>query len=177
MSDDIPDWEAKYWANRQQQLNQQKQNSQVQQTPTYQTPGLHPSQGYPDIDPMAMVQRRMFDGFINGQSANQRSVFLREGAEYYRNLQGGDGFGNTIPLVRSMGKLSGVAGKEFVVEGETRGILIDGLSQVDFSKINEESERFGMYVVVKAPFAGKILVRQNAIIEIKGTSRSGILKG
>lgn len=168
------DWEAKYWANREKQL------AASRPTAAPQRPAYHGQpQGAPqtrEIDPMQLLGQQMMQQAQGGRSSGH-PVFLKEGAPYFRNIQGGDGFGNVIPLVRSMGKLSGVVGKEFVIAGETRGILIDGLNQVDFSKINEQSDRFGMYIIVKAPFVGNILVTHDTIIEIQQTALRHILKG
>jgi hypothetical protein len=185
---DIPDWEVKYWAMRQQQLAQQKQNTKVypissvnsRQEPIQWSQADQVSigaGGYLEIDPVAMLQRKMMNDFIGSHASTHKAVFLREGAEYYRNIQGADGFGNVVPLVRSMGQLTGVVGKEFVVQGETRGFLIDGLTQVDLAKVNECSDRFGRYVIVSTPFVGRILVQRNAIIEIQQQSQRSILKG
>lgn len=167
--DDVPDWEAKYWANREQQLASQKKSLGQ---PTNQA-----TRGYPEIDPMKMMQQRMMQGHLPGQTpSSNRSVMLREGAEYFRHLKGGDGFGNVIPLVRSMGQLNGVAGREFAHMGETRGILVDGMNMVDMSKINEEPDRISTYVRVRAPFVGDILVKSGTIIETQGSQRV-VLKG
>lgn len=168
--DDVPDWETKYWANREQQLASQKK-------PLGQ-PARQPTQGYPEVDPVRMMQQRMMQGQLPGQeSSSNRSVMLREGAEYFRHLKGGDGFGNVIPLVRSMGQLTGMAGREFAHMGETRGILVDGMAMVDMSKINEEPDRISIYVRVRAPFVGDILVSKNAVIETQQNTGKQILRG
>lgn len=176
MSDDDngnnSDWEAKYWANRERQLAATKHSASPRLSPQ---PFSGPPQahGIRDIDPMQMLQQQM----MQGSQSSGRSVFLKEGADYYRHIQGGDGFGNVIPLVRSMGKLSGVGGKEFALMGETRGICIDGLQMVDMSKINENPDRVSMYVRVRAPFVGDILVERNAVIELQQSSGRQILRG
>jgi len=182
MSDDDEfggsDWEAKYWANRQRQLDAAKHAGPAHQqhTPSAPRPFSNvPQHQMRDIDPMQLLQQQMMMG--QGPSSSGRPVFLREGADYFRHIQGADGFGNVIPLVRNMGKLSGVVGKEFAFMGETRGICVDGMQMVDMSKVNEDPSRVGMYVRVRAPFVGDILVERNAVIELQQNGQRQILRG
>lgn len=175
--DDVPDWEAKYWANREKQLASQKSTGNTSLSPRMPSPAI--PQGYPEIDPVQMMQQRMMQGMMHhGQSSSgSRSAYLREGDEYFRHIQGGDGFGNVIPLVRSMGRLNGMTGREFAILGETRGILVDGMQMVDMSKVNENPDRIRMYVRVRAPFVGDILVDKNTVIETQQNSGKQILRG
>lgn len=154
----MEDWEKKFWS-----LKQQQQHSQYQKPQT---------SAYPEIDITAQLQQRA----MNFNQPEREGVFLREGGQYYRQIQGGDGFGNTMPLVRSMGPLANVYGKQFVVMGDFRGYCIDNLQQVDLSKINEEPERMLVLVRVRAPFAGDMLVPKSAIIESSNAGKQ-LLRG
>lgn len=170
--DDIPDWEKKYWANREAQLAQKK--AQAPQL------NLSPAQNnYPEMDPVRFMQQKMMDGMMGmSNQGPTKGVYLREGAEYYAHIKGSSGFGSTVPLVRSMGKLSGVMGREFAVISESvRGYRIDGLQMVDLGKANESPERYGTYVQVRAPFIGDILVERNAVIEIQQNGGRQLLRG
>jgi len=160
------DWEAKYWANRAAQLQQQR--------PQYQQP-TRPQ--VPEIDVAGMLMQRAMMGQqpMMGTSA----VYLREGVNYYRQIQNNDGFGTTTALIKSMGPLNGVNGKEFTIMGELRAYCVDNLSTIDLSKINEEPQRMLDLVRVRAPFVGDLLVERSAIINNSNVSYGGraILKG
>lgn len=141
MSDD---WEKKYWANRAAQIRQQ----------AYSKPST------PEVDVAGMLMQRA----MAQQPVSDITVYLREGANYYRQIQNPDGWGTTTTLIRSMGPLTGVANKEFAIMGEMRAYCVDNLSTIDLSKINEEPQRMLNLVRVRAPFAGDLLVEQSAII-------------
>jgi len=155
---DIPDWEAKYWANKQREKLERGPSPTQQHSPQRPSPS-----DFRDVDTSALLQQRMMSGITQG-AAGQSSVLLREGVTYYRQIQGGEGFGSTMPLVRSMGPVNGVGGKEFVVMGEVRGYCIDNLSNVDLSKVNDQPDRMLRLVKVRAPFVGDILVEQSAVV-------------
>lgn len=180
--DDIPEWEKKYWANREAQLAQKKATAPASQAGPRFAP-VPQMNNYPEIDPIRAMQQKMANDMMygpsnGGGSTGQRSVFLREGADYYAHLKGSSGFGSTIPLIRGLGKLSGVMGKEFVIISESvRCYKIDGLPVVDLGKANEQPERYGTYVQVRAPFIGDILVEKNAIIETQYNSGRQLLRG
>lgn len=157
----MPDWEKQYWNNRE----------KVQQTPRAQPGGR-------EIDAGALLgQRMMTNQALGSNSGGSSAVMLREGMPYYKLIPNPDGFGTVTPLVRHMGPLSQVAGKEFVVLNEVRGYLIDNSPVVDLSKINNTPERFLNLVRVRAPFIGDILVAKEAVVySASGISR-GILRG
>jgi hypothetical protein len=158
----MDDWESKYWANRAAQLQQQK----VQQP-------LRPQ--VPEVDVASMLMQRV----MNAQQPmmGTTAVYLREGVNYYRQIQNNDGFGTTTPLIKSMGPLNGVNGKEFAIMGELRAYCVDNLSTIDLSKINEQPQRMLDLVRVRAPFVGDLLVERSAIINNVGNGGRGILKG
>jgi hypothetical protein len=152
----MDDWEAKYWANRAAQLQQQR--GMQPQRPQYQQP-TRPQ--IPEVDVAGMImQRAMMQQPQNGSTP----VYLREGANYYRQIQNPDGWGTTTTLIRSMGALSGVANKEFAIMGEMRAYCVDDLPSIDLSKINEQPQRMKDLVRVRAPFAGDLLVERSAIV-------------
>lgn len=155
------DWEIKYWANRAAQMQQQRPQPTRPQVPEVDVAGM-------------LMQRAMM-----GQQPSGHSIYLREGANYYRQIQNNDGFGTTTPLIRSMGQLNGVNGKEFAIMGELRAYCVDHLSTIDLSKINEEPQRMKNLVRVRAPFVGDILVERSAIINSHnvGDGSRTILKG
>jgi hypothetical protein len=160
--DNLPDWEKKFWANKERQ----------QQTQKPQVPGGR------EIDAGALLgQRMMTNQALGSNSGGSSAVMLREGMPYYKLIPNPEGFGTVTPLVRHMGPLSQVAGKEFVVLNEVRGYLIDNSPVVDLSKINNAPERFLNLVRVRAPFIGDILVAKEAVVySASGISR-GILRG
>ncbi|MFA6049901.1 MAG: hypothetical protein WC761_01770 [Candidatus Paceibacterota bacterium] len=164
----MDDWEAKYWAAKQQQQTQQRPQ---QQRPFQGQPGpTGPANNFPEVDITGRLQQRMMS-----QQPASAEVYIREGTQYYRQVQG-DGFGAAVPLVRSMGPLANVSGRQFAVMGDMRGYCIDNLQQIDLSKINEQPERMLMLVKVRAPFVGDILVPKTAVIEnTSGTNK--LLKG
>lgn len=164
----MDDWENKYWSNRAAQLQQQQQ-----QRPQYQQPTRPP---VPEIDVAGMLMQRA----MTQQPTSSGAVYLREGANYYRQIQNSDGFGTTTPLIRSMGELTGVANKEFAIMGEMKAYCVDNLSSIDLSKINEQPQRMMSLVRVRAPFAGDLLVERSAIVNGGNNASYGgksLLKG
>jgi len=164
----MDDWEAKYWANRAAQIQQQPQRPQYHQQPT--RPQM------PEVDVAGMLMQRA----MMQQPTSSGAVYLREGANYYRQIQNPDGWGTTTTLIRSMGALSGVANKEFAIMGEMRAYCVDDLPSIDLSKINEQPQRMKDLVRVRAPFAGDLLVERSAIVNGgNNTSYGGksLLKG
>jgi hypothetical protein len=146
MSDD---WESRYWAKRAEQIRQQR----------YQQPTRTQ---VPEVDVASVLMQRAMTG---QQTQNGGApVYLREGTNYYRQIQNNDGFGTTTPLIKSMGPLNGVNGKEFAIMGEIRAYCVDNLSTIDLSKINQEPERMLDLVRVRAPFVGDLLVERTAIV-------------
>jgi hypothetical protein len=165
----MDDWEAKYWANRAAQIQQQPQRPQYHQQPT--RPQM------PEVDVAGMLMQRA----MMQQPTSPGAVYLREGANYYRQIQNPDGWGTTTTLIRSMGALSGVANKEFAIMGEMRAYCVDDLPSIDLSKINEQPQRMKDLVRVRAPFAGDLLVERSAIVNGGGNNTSyggkSLLKG
>ena len=156
----MEDWESKYWANRAAQLQQQPQRPQYQQPTRSQVP---------EVDVAGMLMQRA----MMQQPTSGGAVYLREGANYYRQIQNNDGWGTTTPLIKSMGALNGVANKEFAIMGEMRAYCVDNLPTIDLSKINEEPQRMMNLVRVRAPFAGDLLVERSAIVN----GNNGIMHG
>lgn len=161
--DNLPDWEQQFWANKE-RLQQQKPQA--------------PAGGSREIDAGAlMAQRVMTNQALGSNSGGSAPVMLREGMPYYKLIPNPDGFGTTTPLIRHMGPLSQVAGKEFVVLNELRAYLIDNSPVVDLSKISSSPDKFLTLIRVRAPFVGDILVAKEAVVfSTSGISR-GVLKG
>ena len=158
---------AKYWANRATQVQQN-------QRPAQQSPH-RPNQTGREIDATNMIQQRAMMNAIQPDAGNSQTVYLREGAKYYRQIQNESGFGTTTPLIRSMGPLANVAAKEFSIMGEIKGYCVDDLPRIDLSKMNEEPARMLTLVRVRAPFAGDILIEEKNII--RNASGRNILRG
>ena len=156
----MDDWEAKYWK----QKAQQKQHQHS--APVAPAPPPPPTRDV-EINAADIMAQRMMGGLLGGQQQQQgnSAVYLREGATYYRQIHNPDGFGTTMPLVRSMGPLTQVTGKMFTTKGDLKGYCIDDLPSVDLSKANDHPERMLQLVRVSAPFVGDILVPRTAVIE------------
>ena len=162
MSDN--DWEAKYWANRAAQIANNPSpptNSPLRSSP--------PPSRDREIDAGEIFsQNRMMQQTHSGRNGGAVSVFLREGFDYYRLVPNPAGFGTTVPLIRHVGKISQVQGKEFVMRQEVRGWCIDASSPaIDLAKMNEQPERMLSLVEVEAPFVGTLLVPREALVEIR----------
>jgi len=174
MSSDIPDWEAKYWANRQ----AQKQREQQPQVPghTPQQRNLPPTR---EIDAVSILQQRMVANQFSAGAPESggQNVFLREGGTYYKQVQA-ENFGHSVSLIKSMGMLTNVSGRAFSYMGEVKGYCIDNLAQVDLAKINENPDRMLALVKVRIPLSGDILVPKSSIIETSyGSAGKQLLRG
>jgi hypothetical protein len=108
-------------------------------------------------------------------SNQQEMVYLKEGKQSYRKLQGAE-TGSSVSLAINNGPLSGVAGKEFkfvgyesflIVEGNSASMAID-MSNIDYSKLKK-------LAIVQAPFVGTYLVPEECII--KANPGRQVLKG
>lgn len=191
---DVPDWEKKYWANRLQQKTS-GQHQQMSQQPHYEplhvtqarTRGQDPNQlmrslgvqidGFSNMDDPRVAASRELTGQLSArdQVPGGKVVMLREGARYFRQVQS-EAYGVSIPLLRSMGQITNVTGREFELRGPSRGYVIDGLNVIDAGKMNESPERFVSLIKVRAPFVGDIFVESSAVIESFNGQRS-ILRG
>lgn len=161
---DVPDWEKKYWEKRAQQAPHQQRP----------VPPAPPAVRDVEINAADIMSQRAMAGMTVAPRHGQHPgvVYLREGATYYRQIHNPDGFGTTMPLVRSMGPLAQVGGKTFDIKGDMRAYCIDNLPSVDLSRVNENPERMLVLVRVSAPFVGDILVPRAAIIETSPTQGS-----
>ena len=190
---DVPDWEKKYWANRLQQkaAGHQQTSQQPHYDPLHvtqaRTRGQDPNQlirslgvqidGLSNLDDPRVMASREASGQFSARDniPGAKVVMLREGARYFRQVQS-EAYGVSIPLLRSMGQITNVSGREFELRGPSRGYVIDGLNIIDAGKINESPERFVSLVKVRAPFIGDIFVESSAVIESFGNQRS-VLRG
>jgi len=162
----MEDWERKYWEQKAQQTQTRPAAPLIPQRP-------HNS----EVDASQIMMQRMMGQHMQPDSSGGNLVYLREGVNYYRQIPNPDGFGTTMPLIRSMGPLTQVTGKQFEVRGEIRGYCIDNLPHVDLSKVNEQPERMLVLVKVKAPFVGDILVPKAAVIEGAHSGGQQLLRG
>lgn len=154
-------WEQAYWSNRENQMQQR-------------APAM------PQTIPASQMRNQLMTNIMAQQQQQQGSqaVMLREGHDYYKFIPNPDGFGIAVPLIRHMGKLSQVSGKEFAVIGESRGYLVDNSPVIDLGKANEHPERYLNLVKVRAPFVGDILVHHETVIRVaSGPQGKNILKG
>ena len=166
---DNGDWEKAYWSKRQQQLNNLHQRPQQTQTPGHTPINNGSGGGWRDVDVNEFVQQRMLQQVGQSQipNSNSKVVFLREGYEHFTGVDGASGFGSTVPMVKSLGKLqTNIQGRQFVLKGEVSAYCIDNLSSVDLSKINEHPERkLTLVRVAENLFSREILVPRSAIVE------------
>lgn len=148
-----------------------------------------PWQGRPpgmteEIDAGAIMQQRLLSqaatrggpthgpmpghAMVTGQQQSQQQASvctLTEGMTFYQPLQI-QGFGTTQPLARTGGRIQGVQGRQFQVEGVVTAYVVDGLQTIDLSKM--EPSRLKPLVRVSAPLLGTFLVPQEAIQEMGG---------
>lgn len=105
------------------------------------------------------------NAMVNGLQSNQqvsRTCLLAEGHTFYQTLQI-QGFGATQPLAKTGGKIQGVQGRQFQIDGTITAYVVDGLQTIDLSKM--EPSRLKPLVRVSAPLLGTLLVPQEAIME------------
>jgi len=148
-----------------------------------------PWQGRPpgmteEIDAGAIMQQRLLSqaatrggpthgpmpghAMVTGQQQSQQQASvctLTEGMTFYQALQI-QGFGTTQPLARTGGRIQGVQGRQFQIEGAVTAYVVDGLQTIDLSKM--EPSRLKPLVRVSAPLLGTFLVPQEAIQEMGG---------
>lgn len=184
MSDDIPDWEKKYWAQKQQQ---KQSNAYTRMPPTNPNELPHfepahvaadrqratqPTDGWRDIDPLTAMYTNVDGMASRGMGPQVQTVLLRPGTKYYKAVQA-DSFGTTMPLVRNCGVYSENVQREFEMRQECRCYCIDNLEAVDLS--NPDPQRMIELVELRAPFVGTILVEKRAILAPAGGPQ--LLKG
>ncbi len=189
-NDDMPDWEKKYWAQKQKQM-QQKQNNPnsnpdaftrqppgnpedlphfdpndlYKQMADQSTQGQPGQDGWKDIDPMTAMFANQDALAARGTGPQTQPVMIKEGAVHYRPVDA-QNFGTTMPLAKNCGPITNVNGKEFEMKGETNVYVIDGMNVVDME--NLDPSRTKKLVEVSAPFMGKFLVEKSAIVGISG---------
>lgn len=135
-----------------------------------------------EIDAGAIMQQRLMSQAMNpggsshgpmpghamvtGQQQSQQqpsTCTLTEGHAFYQPLQI-QGFGTTQPLAKTGGRIQGVQGRQFQIEGTVTAYVVDGLQTIDLSKM--EPGRLRPLVRVSAPLLGTFLVPQEAIQEM-----------
>lgn len=112
---------------------------------------------------------------VTGQQRSQQqqgggTCTLMEGQTFYQSLQI-QGFGTTQPLAKTGGRIQGVQGRQFQIEGTVTAYVVDGLQTIDLSKM--EPGRLRSLVRVTAPLLGTFLVPQEAIQETGGSQGGG----
>ena len=177
MTKKIPDWEQKYWQQRQDGKPNPATQPIVPGAPDFSRPlnGPLPTQGEWDISDKLrnrVLQKAATQGSGGGPAD------LVEGFPYYTRLQT-DSFGHTIALFKTAGVINGPTSRGVQVKGEVSGYLIDGMNNVDMSKIKEQSQPVAL-VEVSVPFLGTFLVSKEAVIN-RGSGPMGdgrkLLKG
>lgn len=164
----IPDWEKAYWKQKQQGVNPLAGGD------TYQPP--QPTRGgNGEIDITSMLQQRAMSGQFqqnmnpHATAVESKVCHIREGVTFYRAVS--NSFGTTVPLVVSVGVVSGVIGKQFENKGFVKCFVVDSNSgAIDLAKMNENSDKYITLVKVSAPFVGEILVAESAIMKLMGTT-------
>lgn len=147
------------------------------------TPGM-----VEEVDAGAIMQQRLLSqaanqggpthgpmpghAMVTGQQHSQQQAStctLAEGHTFYQSLQI-QGFGTTQPLAKTGGRIQGVQGRQFQIEGVVTAYVVDGLQTIDLSKM--EPSRLRPLVRVTAPLLGTFLVPQEAIQEMGGGAAS-----
>lgn len=158
------DWEKKYWAQKQQQL-QQKPQDLPHYEPAHITQdkqrALQANNQWREIDPLTAMFTNQQGLASRGMGPQVQMVHLREGTLYYRKVDATN-FGTTMSMVRSCGPAVGVVGKDFEMKEECQCYLIDNMQVVDLGDINPQ--KMLRLVEVRAPFIGSILVERSAVL-------------
>jgi len=172
----MEDWEKKYWAQKMQQLQKNPQELPhhepahiAQDRQRAQQAGNH----WREIDPLTAMYANQQGMTSRGMGPQVQVVHLREGVVYYKKVDV-EGFGTTMPMVRSCGPAVGVVGREFEMRQECHCYLIDNLEVVDLGNVNPQ--KMLKLVEVRAPFIGTILVESSAVVA-PGDRGPKILKG
>lgn len=162
------DWMKKYFSqNAWQQISQQN-------TPSQQNiPKQDNDSGWKEVDIQSQLTNRIYAGNMLGQYQQQtpqqttKTCFLREGYPYYKQIQGSQGFGNMVSLVKTVDNLTGISGRQFVVKGELTAYCVDDLTSIDLAKLAEQYPERQLFLVKVAMdmMTGDILVPRAAIIE------------
>lgn len=174
----MDDWEKKYWAQKMHQL-QNKPQDLPHHEPAHITQDKQRAQQagnqWREVDPLTAMYTNAQGMAARGMGPQhpQQMVQLREGAIYYKKVDA-EGFGTTMPMVRSCGPTVGVVGKDFEMRQECHCYLIDNLQVVDLGNINPQ--KMLRLVEVRAPFVGTILVERSAVLDPGGRGPK-ILKG
>jgi hypothetical protein len=138
--------------------------------------GPLPTQGEWDISDK--LRTRVLQKAASQGSGGGNPADLVEGFPYYTRLQT-DAFGHTVALFKKAGLINGPTSRGVQVKGEVSGYLIDGMNNVDMSKIKENSEPVAL-VEVSVPFLGTFLVPKEAVVN-RGSGPMGdgrkLLKG
>jgi len=168
------DWEKKYWERRAAQQQQGQPRVNPSDLPHFEPAHItqdrqrrgqnNINNGWQDIDPTSAMYSNAagLQSRGMGPQTNTQTVFLQEGAVYYKAVQT-NGFGTTMPMVRNCGQAVGVVGREFEFHGETHCYLIDNMEVVDLGNINPQ--KMLNLVEIRAPFLGTLLVERNSIID------------
>lgn len=162
----MDDWEKKYWEKK-----SQGQNPFSNTSPSAPQPLIIPASSGGEIDATQILAARIASngptmpgfGGMPTHSTSSQSCFLREGYDYYVQINA-QGFGGSTPLVKQVGKLSNTNGKSFVVSTKLNAYIVDELQHaVDLSKLSEQPEKMKLLVTVKTAFE-TFLVEESAIV-------------
>ena len=179
------DWEKKYWAQRQQQL--QKKSSElphfepahIAQDRMRAQQGAQPNPrdrfngGWKDIDPATAMYTNQDGMAARGMGPQQQTVAVKEGCLYWRPVQS-QGFGATMPMVRSCGPFVGASSKVFELKSECHCLCIDDMQVIDMGKVDQG--KMLNLVEIRAPWIGSVLVRREDIV-MPGEKGPRVLKG
>lgn len=107
------------------------------------------------------IASRAMEAQVGGGESKQ--VDLKEGFKYYTVLQSG-GYGHTITLVKTGGITGGQSARGVFVKKERKCLVVDGMTAVNMSAINEQSPNVVVLVEVTVPLIGTFFVQREAII-------------
>jgi hypothetical protein len=161
----MQDWEKKYWQQKQQQALAKQQQQQRQ-------PAIK--------DISDQLQARIQSMTVASQNSEGGKVAdLREGLPYFTKLNT-QNFGNGATLFKSAGVISGKSSKNVTIKKEVNGMVVDGVSVVDFGKLQENPLPNITLIEVSVPFLGVFFVQKEAVVSTNsgplGDGRS-LLKG
>lgn len=182
MSNDIPEWEKKYWADRAAKMPHYKPAHETQNNISVQgyTQPHIPNNGIVDVT--SALQQRIAQQASMASAHTANVCMVKEGSRAFRMLPT-DGFGTTVPLVVDMGPLTNVAGKQFENKGYKRCFLVDNNNighTVDLSEMSNQPDKFLNLIQLNAPFIGSIFVSEQSMVEINQTQNNhnkNLLKG
>lgn len=171
----MEDWQKKYYANRMNGTPMPHEQPQVNQG----IPGM-PRVSNGEVDINQLLQQRLAAGIQQNPSHNSngfmpqgfkpnnsgpQQINLKVGKTYYVSVSTGGGFQAPVPLIKEGGKVVEQISKNVFLKKTEKCYLIDNMSVVDLSRINENPQLITEVCLIEIPLIGMIYVTKDAIIE------------